>query len=347
MPIFERPPLDTLAPAKDRWTPIYLEHGRLEVDDSSIKWIGSDGLITRLPVATVSALILDPGTSITHAAVKAAAQCNCPLFWLGEDGLRFYAFGITPNHDNSMARIHATAWANKKSQNEIARRMFLHRFPEAAVHGVNIKQLRGMEGKRVKQTYADLSQKYGVTWKGRDYKADNWQLADGINRALSASNASLYALTAAVCCSMGYIPQLGFIHAAGTLPFIYDAADLYKHETSWPAAAISRRKSLTAALRPSSGKSPTCSTRWTASSSASAAPSWAPPSPAPGPPPAPSATSVPPPPRNPQRPHPDPARKKHSRCGPPRAGNSSQYRFCPTKPNPVVTSQDFFIFSFV
>jgi CRISPR-associated protein Cas1 len=23
---------------------------------------------------------------------------------------------------------------------------------------------------------------------------------------------------------------------AGTLPFIYDAADLYKHETSWPAA---------------------------------------------------------------------------------------------------------------
>lgn len=37
MPIFERPPLETLAPAKDRWTPLYLEHGRLEVDDSSVK----------------------------------------------------------------------------------------------------------------------------------------------------------------------------------------------------------------------------------------------------------------------------------------------------------------------
>jgi CRISPR-associated protein Cas1 len=236
MPIFERPPLDTLAPAKDRWTPIYLEYGRLEVDDFSVKWIGSDGLITRIPIATVSAVILGPGSVVTHAAVKAASHCNCPLFWLGEDGLRFYSFGITPNHDNSMARIHATAWANKKSQNEIARRMFLHRFPEASVHGVNIKQLRGMEGKRVKQTYAELGLKYGVTWKGRDYKTENWQLADGINRALSASNASLYSLTAAVCCSMGFIPQLGFVHAAGTLPFIYDAADLYKHETSWPAA---------------------------------------------------------------------------------------------------------------
>ena len=236
MPIFERPPLDTLAPAKDRWTPLYLERGRVEVDDSSVKWIGSDGLVTRLPVATVSALILGPGTTITHAAVKAAAQCNCPILWLGEDGLRFYAFGITPNHDNSMARVHATAWGNKRHKNEVARRMFLHRFPEASVHGVSIAQLRGMEGRRVKQTYADLGLKYGVTWKGRDYKADNWQMADGINRALSAANASLYSLTAAVCCSMGFIPQLGFVHAAGTLPFIYDVADLYKHETSWPAA---------------------------------------------------------------------------------------------------------------
>jgi CRISP-associated protein Cas1 len=236
MPIFERPPLDTLSPAKDRWTPIYLEYGRIEVDDSSIKWIASDGLVTRLPIATLSALILGPGTTVTHAAIKAAAQCNCPLFWLGEDGLRFYAFGITPNHDNSMARIHASAWANTRSRNEIARRMFLHRFPQASVFGMNIKQLRGMEGKRVKETYAALGAQYGVTWKGRDYNAASWNLSDGINRALSASNASLYSLTAAVCCSMGFIPQLGFVHAAGTLPFIYDAADLYKHETSWPAA---------------------------------------------------------------------------------------------------------------
>jgi len=49
MALFERPPLDTLASAKDRWTPLYLGHGRLEVDDSSVKWIGSDGLLCRIP----------------------------------------------------------------------------------------------------------------------------------------------------------------------------------------------------------------------------------------------------------------------------------------------------------
>jgi CRISPR-associated protein Cas1 len=34
------------------------------------------------------------------------------------------------------------------------------------------------------------------------------------------------------------VPSLGFIHDAGTLPFIYDVADLYKHFTSIPAAFL-------------------------------------------------------------------------------------------------------------
>src|SRR5437667_2349556 len=139
MPIFEKPPLATLAPAKDRWTPIYLEHGRLEVDDSSVKWIGADRLVYRLPVATISAIMLGPGTTVTHAAMKACADSNTPLCWIGEDGMRFYAFGITPNHDNSMPRKHASAWADKKKRAEIARRMFSRRFPGVDVQGHSVR----------------------------------------------------------------------------------------------------------------------------------------------------------------------------------------------------------------
>lgn len=236
MPIFEKPPLDTLATAKDRWTPVYLEHGRLEIDDASVKWIAKDGSVVRLPVATVSALVLGPGTSVTHAAIKACADCNTPVFWMGEDGMRFYAHGLSPNHDNSMARVHAVAWADAKERARIARDMFRFRFEDAEVDSATIAQLRGMEGKRVKIEYAKLGREFGVTWKGRNYDTNRWDTADGINRALSATNASLYALTAAVICSMGFLPQLGFVHDGGTLPFIYDVADLYKQETSWPAA---------------------------------------------------------------------------------------------------------------
>ena len=242
MPLFERPPLETLAPAKDRWTPLYLEHGRLEVDDSSVKWIGADGLLCRIPVATVSALILGPGTTVTHAAIKACAESNTPVCWTGEDCLRFYAFGLTPNHTNDMPRLHAEAWADKRRRNQIARAMFRMRFPEVDVETKSVKELRGMEGLRIRALYAQLGLQHGVTWKGRNYDRQDWNLADDINRALSSANASLYALCAAVVCSLGYVPALGFVHDAGTLPFVYDVADLYKHLTSIPAAFVAARQ---------------------------------------------------------------------------------------------------------
>lgn len=242
MALFERPPLETLAPAKDRWTPLYLEHGRLEVDDSSVKWIGADGLLCRLPVATVSALVLGPGTTVTHAAVKACAESNTLVCWTGEESLRFYAFGLTPNHTNDMPRLHAEAWADKRRRLQIARAMFRFRFPDLQVDNHSVKELRGMEGLRVRSVYAELGLRHGVTWKGRNYDRQNWDTADDINRALSAANASLYALCAAVVCSLGYLPSLGFVHDAGTLPFIYDVADLYKHLTSIPAAFLAVRQ---------------------------------------------------------------------------------------------------------
>ncbi len=115
--------------------------------------------------------------------------------------MRFYAFGITPNHDNLMSRKHAAAGADKQKRAEIARRMFTRRFPGVDVHAYSVSELRGMEGLRVRAKYGELGQQYGVTWKGRNYDKSDWNLAHNINRALSAANASLYALCAAVECA--------------------------------------------------------------------------------------------------------------------------------------------------
>lgn len=236
MPVFEKPPLETLTPARERWTPLYLEHGRLEVDDSSVKWIGADRTILRIPVATVSALMLGPGTTVTHAAIKACADSNTPVCWIGENGMRFYSFGTTPTHDNARVRKQAELYASRKKRTEVARKMFAIRFKGIEVSDKSINELRGMEGKRIKSLYAEMGAKFGVTWKGRNYNPNNWELADNINRAISAANASLYALCTAIICSMGYLPQLGFIHTAGTMPFVFDIADIYKPETTLMAA---------------------------------------------------------------------------------------------------------------
>jgi len=64
-------------------------------------------------------------------------------------------------------------------------------------------------------------------------------MSDDINQAISTANASFYALVSAVICSLGYLPSLGFIHDAGTTPFVFDVADLYKQETTQPASFMS------------------------------------------------------------------------------------------------------------
>ena len=179
MPIFEKPPRDTLTPAKERWTPIYLEHGRVEVDDASVKWIGADLTILRIPVATVSAILLGPGTTVTHAAMKACADCNTPVCWTGEDGMRFYSFGVKPTHNTKKALHHAAVHASKQKRVEVAKRMFQMRFGEGIdVIPKTINTLEGMEGRRIKALYEKLGRKYGVPWKGRNYTRDNWDLAD-------------------------------------------------------------------------------------------------------------------------------------------------------------------------
>jgi CRISPR-associated protein Cas1 len=234
--IFGKPPLDALVMVSCRWTPLYLEHGRLEVKDSGIQWSGHDGTTWQIPIAMVTSLILGPGTTVTHAAIKVCAESNTMICWTGEDGLRFYAVGSSPTHDNTNARKQVEAVSNPQRQTEVARRMFAKRFVGVDVDEHSVDTLRGMEGVRVRDLYREMGIRYGVAWKGRRYGPANWDVADEINRAISIANVSLYALVTAVVCSMGYLPQLGFIHLDGPLPFVYDIADIYKQETSLDAA---------------------------------------------------------------------------------------------------------------
>src|SRR5438128_12269465 len=73
---------------------------------------------------------------------------------------------------------------------------------------------------------------HGFNRETQEACAREW--AEKKQRILSAANASLYALCAAVVCSLGYVPSLGFIHDAGTLPFIDDVAELCCRHTTIP-----------------------------------------------------------------------------------------------------------------
>ena len=219
---------DTLPQIKDKYPFIYLEHGRLEIDDSSVKWIDCDANVVRLPIATLNCLLLGPGTTITHEAVKVIAQSNCSLCWVGEDSLLFYASGQTPNADTRNMREQMKLSADSKKSVEVARRMFAKRFPEADLAGKTLNKMMGMEGYRVRGLYEQKGQEYGVGWKGRSFTPGKFELGDITNQVLTASNAALYGILSSAVHSMGYSPHIGFIHSGSPLPFVYDLADLYK-----------------------------------------------------------------------------------------------------------------------
>ena len=78
---------------KDSISYIYLEHAVIEQNDTSIVAVQKDGRIP-IPVAVTTCLLLGPGTSITHAAIRTTAENGCMVIWCGEQVTRFYASGI-------------------------------------------------------------------------------------------------------------------------------------------------------------------------------------------------------------------------------------------------------------
>lgn len=223
---------ESLPQVKDKYPFLYLERGRLEIDDSSLKWLDADGHVVRLPAATLNTLLLGPGTSVTHEAIKTAAATNCAICRVGEDSLLFYAAGFQPTADSRNLRRQMQLSCDRKQALNVARRMFAVRFPAEDFSSRTLKEMMGMEGQRVRALYQEKAQQYGVGWKGRRFTPGRFTLSDITNQILTAANAALYGILCSAVHAMGYSPHIGFIHTGSPLPFIYDLADLYKSELS-------------------------------------------------------------------------------------------------------------------
>lgn len=222
--------LADLPKIRERYPFIYLEHGRLEIDDSSIKWISADREVFRIPAAVISTLLLGPGTTLTHEAVKVLATLNTTVCWVGDDSLMFYAVGQTPTAKTSNLKKQLELAADPETSLAVAKRMFLYRFPDSKLRNKKLKDLMVMEGARVQMCYFELAEKYLVLWKGRKYVPGEFEVSDLTNQLITACNTALYALVSSVIHSLGFSPRIGFVHSGSPLPFVYDIADLYKEQ---------------------------------------------------------------------------------------------------------------------
>ncbi|MCC6863123.1 MAG: type I-E CRISPR-associated endonuclease Cas1 [Bryobacterales bacterium] len=227
--------LHILPKVRDSWSFLYAERSRIDQDDKSIALWDEEGK-TAVPCASLTLLMLGPGTSITHAAVRTLADNGCLVLWSGEEGVRMYGVGLGETRSSANLLRQAQLYANPESRLRVVRNMYELRFGERLSDALSLAEIRGREGLRVRAAYAAASRATGVEWKGRAYKRTDWSCADPVNRALSTANSCLYGVCHSAIVAAGYSPAIGFIHTGKMLSFVYDVADLYKTEISIPAA---------------------------------------------------------------------------------------------------------------
>ncbi|MBO0938689.1 type I-E CRISPR-associated endonuclease Cas1 [Fibrella sp. HMF5335] len=220
---------------RDSLSFLYFEYGHIEQSKLGVEFVNKQGSIP-LPVASLSALLLGPGTSVTHAAIRTLAEAGCSVVWCGEGGVRCYAQGVGETHKAYRLMKQAELSASPEQRLQVIERMYRARFPDPLPAGLKLEQIRGREGIRVRAAYAEAAQKYGVGWNGRNYNRNSWADSDPLNRALSSANACLHGLVHVALLSSGYCPALGFIHQGKQLSFVYDVADLYKVQLTVPVA---------------------------------------------------------------------------------------------------------------
>ncbi|MBX5446885.1 type I-E CRISPR-associated endonuclease Cas1e [Sphaerobacter sp.] len=227
--------LHILPKVRDSWSYLYVEHARIEQEAKAIAIHDATGMVP-VPCASLGILMLGPGTSISHAAIRTLAENGCLVLWTGEEGVRFYAQGLGETRSAGNLMRQARLWADPALRLRVVFRMYQMRFAEPLPPDLTLQQIRGMEGARVRDAYARASRETGVPWRGRSFQRQNWAAADPINRALSCANSCLYGICHAAIVSLGYSPGLGFIHTGKMLSFVYDIADLYKATVTIPLA---------------------------------------------------------------------------------------------------------------
>jgi len=227
--------LHLLPKVRDSVSYLYVEHCKIDQEAKAVALHDAHGK-TPVPCASLTTLMLGPGTSISHAAIRALADNGCMVLWTGEEGVRFYAQGMGETRAARHLLWQSYLCSNPTLRFEVVLRMYQMRFEELFDSSLSLQQVRGKEGIRVREAYAQASRDTGVEWTGRSYQRTRWADADPINRALSCANSCLYGICHAAIVSAGYSPALGFIHTGKMLSFVYDIADLYKAEVTVPAA---------------------------------------------------------------------------------------------------------------
>ena len=232
-------------PHADRHGLLWLSRGALTVRDGTLRFERDAPADSKsplesgqygIPFQSLSMILLGPGSTVSHDALRLMARHGTALVAVGEDGVRCYTAPPLMPDSSDTARRQMRAWGDAAgSRISVARQMYAMRLGELVPH-TEIDILRGIEGARMRQTYKNLAQRYGIQWKGRRYDRKKPLSADIPNQAINHASVAVTSAAVIAVMAVGAIPQLGFIHEHSGDAFALDIADLFRDTVLLPVA---------------------------------------------------------------------------------------------------------------
>ena len=236
-------------PHVDRHGLVYLDHGNLYVDDGCLRFKTAGTVVLRrgdyaVPHQMVSMILIGPGSTVSHDALRILARHGTALIAVGADGVRCYtALPLGPD-TSALARRQVALWSDTRTSRPLViRRMYAHRFGTIMPRR-DVATLRGIEGSRVKALYARLAEQHGIAWHGRRYDRAAPDASDAPNQAINHAASAVEAAAAIAVAATGTIPQLGFIHEDSGQSWVLDIADLFRDSITVPCAFRAVRMSM-------------------------------------------------------------------------------------------------------
>lgn len=219
-----------VVPLKDREPYIFLEYGALSADSHAFIFSNKKGVFD-LPAAMFAAILIQPGVTVTHEAIRLASEQKTLLMWVGEESVRLYSAGLM---DAARSAAQITKQVNVASNETLrvisAKLLYRMMFGDVPRCNSSVDQLRGKEGAKVRQIYKQLPSSHGIEWKNRN------EAPKPLQQCLGMATSCLYAICEAVIWMSGYHPSIGIVQRGAPNSLACGLADTVKFKTVIPLA---------------------------------------------------------------------------------------------------------------
>ena len=187
-------------PHADRHGLLWLSRGALTVRDGTLRFernaepdssSGLDSGDYGIPFQSLSMILLGPGSTVSHDALRLMARHGTALVAVGEDGVRCYTAPPLMPDTSDTARRQMRAWADADGGRiTIAKKMYALRLGEVLPQQ-DLSALRGVEGARMRRTYRLVAQRYRIEWRNRRYDRTDPDWADLPNQAINHASVAV------------------------------------------------------------------------------------------------------------------------------------------------------------